>query len=79
MKVPVLLIVFNRIDTAQQVFASIRQYQPEQLFIAADGPRPDRVGEAEKCQAVRLIPRLVRYLGLRKAGVVVKKNTRNNI
>lgn len=52
-KVPILLIVFNRLDTLQRVIEPIRNYRPTQLFIAADGPRPIRQSDAEKCQAVR--------------------------
>jgi len=50
---PILLIVFNRIDTTQRVFNEIRKQQPKFLYIAADGPRPNKVGEAEKSQQVR--------------------------
>jgi hypothetical protein len=53
LKTPILFIVFNRIDTAREVLASIRGARPERLFIAADGPRPTKDGEAEKCRAVR--------------------------
>ncbi len=50
---PILLVVFNRIDTAQKVFNAIKQQQPKYLYIAADGPRANKEGEAEKCQLVR--------------------------
>lgn len=40
--VPILLIIFRRPDTTKIVFESIRKVRPKQLFIAADGPRPDR-------------------------------------
>jgi len=53
LKTPVLLIIFNRPDTTQQVFDAIRQAQPRQLFVAADGPREGKDGEAEKCQRAR--------------------------
>ncbi|MBN2485920.1 MAG: nucleotide-diphospho-sugar transferase [Bacteroidales bacterium] len=53
MKTPVLFIVFNRLHTVQQVFNSIKTYKPQQFFIAADGPRKEKVGEKEKCEAVR--------------------------
>jgi hypothetical protein len=52
---PVLFIVFNRPGTTRQVFEAIRRAQPRQLFVAADGPRPDRVGEAARCEEVRKI------------------------
>jgi len=53
MKIPVLFIIFNRLDTTQKVFKSIREYKPEKFFIAADGPRSDIEGEKEKCEHVR--------------------------
>jgi hypothetical protein len=40
--VPILLIIFRRPDTTKIVFEAIRKVRPQQLFIAADGPRPDR-------------------------------------
>ena len=53
MKTPVLFIIFNRLDIAKQVFASIRDYQPVQIYIAADGPRLEKEGEKGKCNDVR--------------------------
>lgn len=52
---PVLFVIFNRPDVTQQVFNEIRKAKPTSLFVAADGPRMDRKGEAEKCQATRNI------------------------
>lgn len=52
---PVLFLVFNRPASTKQVFETIRRARPKQLFIAADGPRTNRVGEAEKCNQVRQI------------------------
>ncbi len=50
---PILFIVFNRLDTAQKVFNEIKKQKPKYLYIAADGPRKGKEGEAEKCQKVR--------------------------
>jgi len=52
---PVLLLVFNRPDTTRQVFEAIRRARPARLFIAADGPRKERPGEAEKCELARSV------------------------
>jgi hypothetical protein len=52
---PVAFIIFSRPDTTERVFESIRQAKPPKLLVVADGPRPDRPGEAEKCAAVRAI------------------------
>lgn len=52
---PILFIIFNRKDTTERVFEVIRKARPEKLYISADGPRQDRLGEKEKCDAVRAI------------------------
>lgn len=52
---PILFIVFNRLDTTQKVFSTIKDIQPKQLFIAADGPRDERPGENKKCADVRKV------------------------
>lgn len=49
----VLFLVFNRLETTKQVFEAIRQAKPPRLYIAADGERAKKEGEAEKVQAVR--------------------------
>ena len=51
----VLFLVFNRPDTTAQVFEAIRKAKPPRLYVAADGPRADRSGEAEKVAMVREI------------------------
>ena len=55
MKTTVAFLVFNRPDTTETVFETIRQAKPPKLLVVADGPRANRVGEAEKCAAVRNI------------------------
>ena len=52
---PVLLLAFNRPDTTARVFEAIRQARPARLYVAADGPRASRAGEAERCAEVRRI------------------------
>ncbi len=54
-EVPVLLIVFNRPQAAQKVFNELKKIRPKQLFVAADGPRPDKPDEVLKCEATREI------------------------
>jgi len=51
----VLFLVFNRPDVTAQVFEAIRQAKPPRLYVAADGPRTDRPGEADRCEEVRRI------------------------
>lgn len=50
-----LLLIFNRPDQTAQVFAAIRAARPVRLYVAADGPRPDRPGEVERCAQAREI------------------------
>jgi len=52
---PILFVIFNRPNTTQKVFEKIRDVQPRELYIAADGPREDRSGESELCDKTRSI------------------------
>lgn len=49
---PVLLIAFNRPDTTQIVFNSIREVKPTKLFVAIDGSRSHKLEEAALCTQV---------------------------
>lgn len=51
----VLFLVFNRPGTTMRVFDAIRKARPPRLYVAADGPRAGREGEAELVQRVRKI------------------------
>ncbi|MFT3829750.1 MAG: hypothetical protein QM691_08610 [Opitutaceae bacterium] len=50
---PILFLVFNRPEVTARVFATIREARPTRLFVAADGPRADRAGEAALCEKTR--------------------------
>lgn len=52
---PILFLIFNRPDVTQRVFDAIREARPKELFVAADGPRTNKTGEVEKCEACRKI------------------------
>lgn len=52
---PILFLIFNRPEETRRVFAAIRQARPTRLFIAADGPRHDVVGEEDLCRQTREI------------------------
>lgn len=52
---PVAFLIFNRPDTTARVFEAIRQAKPPKLLVVADGPRPDRADDVEKCKAARAI------------------------
>ncbi|MEH2223544.1 glycosyltransferase family 2 protein [Nostoc sp.] len=55
MQTPITFIIFKRPQTTEKVFEAIRQAKPTKLFVIADGPRTDREGEVEKCEATRAI------------------------
>ena len=50
---PILFLIFNRPDTTATVFEEIRKQRPKYLFVAADGPRDKKSGEAETCKKTR--------------------------
>lgn len=52
---PVLFLIFKRAETTRRVFERIREARPPRLYIAADGPRADRVGEAAQCAEARAV------------------------
>lgn len=51
----VLFLVFNRPEITVRVFETIRRARPKRLYIAADGPRSDRLNETKLCQQTRHI------------------------
>ena len=52
---PVLFLIFNRPDTAEEVMKAIQLAKPSKIYIAADGPRDHIDGEAALCQQTREI------------------------
>ena len=52
---PIIFLIFNRPQMTDRVFARIREAQPSQLFVVADGPRADRADDKEKCEKTRKI------------------------
>jgi hypothetical protein len=52
---PVVFIIFNRKDSAQEVFNLIRMAKPRKLYVIADGPREEVHDEAAKCRETRRI------------------------
>jgi hypothetical protein len=54
-KSSLLFLVFNRPDTTRKVFEAIRAGRPPRLYVAADGPRKNRLGEAGLSEEVRSI------------------------
>ena len=56
---PVLFQIFNRPEVTARTFEAIRAARPPTLLIVADGPRPNRPGEAERCARTRAIAQAV--------------------
>lgn len=52
---PVVFLVFNRPGTTARVLARIREAQPAQLFVVADGPRAGRPEDVASCSQVRAL------------------------
>ena len=55
MRSPVLFLVFNRPEPSAEVFAAIRAARPPRLYVAADGARPNRSGEAQRAEETRRV------------------------
>jgi hypothetical protein len=55
MDTPLLLIAWRRPHTLRQVINAIRPVAPTRLFVACDGPNPERPGEVEKVAATRAV------------------------
>ncbi len=49
------MLIFNRPDTTALVCEELAKVRPRKLLVVADGPRLDRPGEAEKCEAARAV------------------------
>ena len=50
---PILFLVFNRLDYTKQSFEQIKLAKPPRFYIASDGAREDKEGEAVQVQEVR--------------------------
>lgn len=52
---PILFLIFNRPESTKIVFDRIRSIKPLYLYIAADGPRLEKEGEAIICENTRRV------------------------
>ncbi|WP_354623228.1 hypothetical protein [Psychromonas sp. MME2] len=50
---PVLILVFNRIDALARQIAVLKIYKAQRIFIACDGGRPEKEGELENVEKVK--------------------------
>src|SRR5260221_12750058 len=55
----VLSLIYNRPETTRRVMEAIRKIRPAKLYIPADGPRPNRKEDVEKCKEVREIASVI--------------------
>lgn len=53
--VPVLFLIFNRPTFTEMVFEAIAEIKPKYLYIAADGPRPDKPDDIGLCAQTRSV------------------------
>ena len=79
-KLPILLMVFNRPDLTKKVFAKIKKYKPEKLYIACDGPRKENVTDLVLNQEVKDIFKNINwkckvYKSYSKNNLGIKKRT----
>ncbi len=54
-KLPVLLLAYNRPDFTSQVMSLLRDYAPDRLYVACDGPKANKKGDHELVDTVREI------------------------
>lgn len=55
LKTPILFLIFNRPEKTFRVFEEIKKQKPQYLYIAADGARQNKQGEAELCSQTRAV------------------------
>lgn len=53
MKVPVLVLAFNRADHVAEAMKAIQEYKPDRLYLECDGARPHKEGEVEAVEQTR--------------------------
>ena len=53
---PVLMILFNRPDLAEQVFERVQQARPARLYLAVDGARDSRPTDSDLTARCRALP-----------------------
>ena len=58
---PILLIGFNRPKLLRGLVAILAKVRPPKIYLAVDGPRPDRPGEAEECAACAAVAEAINW------------------
>jgi hypothetical protein len=52
---PVLFLIFRQPEVTRRVFEQIRAAKPTKLYVAADGPRANRLDDIADCEATRAV------------------------
>lgn len=52
-QIPILFIIFNKLDTTKEVFEKIKEIKPERLYISCDGAREEVQGEKERVEKIK--------------------------
>ncbi len=52
---PILVLIFNRPEQTRQLLQLLKHWEPERLYIGADGPRLDKTDEEKKCLLARAV------------------------
>lgn len=53
MKIPVLLLAFNRADHVRHSLTAIRDYHPDKIYLACDGAREFKIGEKDAVEETK--------------------------
>lgn len=53
MKLPILVLAFNRADHVVEAMKAIREYKPERIYLECDGARPHKAGEKKAVEETR--------------------------
>lgn len=51
--VPILFLIFNRLEASKRVFAQIKRQKPKRLYISSDGARESAIGEKKIVDSIR--------------------------
>ncbi len=58
---PILILIFNRPDKVRLLIERLSTLKPKYLYISADGPRTDKIGEKELCTEAQLIATTINW------------------
>ena len=53
MKIPILVLAFNRADHVAKAMEAIREYKPDRLYLECDGARDHKIGEKDAVELTR--------------------------